>query len=129
MAMNTPKNYPYHTSEVVRSYVRNHQVAADQLPDLISTVHQAIARLGLPPQPEEVRAPAVSVRRSVHNDYVVCLDCGFKGQSLRRHIRMRHGMSSDEYLQRWGLRKDYPLTAPAYSEATISTSQGDRPRP
>src|SRR5215472_3226637 len=103
-AMNTRKNNPYHTSEVVTSYVRNHKLAADQLPDLIITVHQAIARLGLPPQPEDVRAPAVSVRRSVHNDYVVCLDCGFKGLSLRRHIGIRHGMSRDEYLQRWGLR-------------------------
>src|SRR5207237_423048 len=51
-----------------------------------------------------------------HQDYVVCLDCGFRGKSLRRHISTRHGLSGDEYLVRWGLRSDHPLTAPAYSE-------------
>jgi hypothetical protein len=58
----------------------------------------------------------VSVRRSVHPEYVVCLDCGYKGKTLRRHINTRHGLSRDEYLKRWGLRNDHPLTAPAYSE-------------
>jgi len=114
--MNTGKDHPSLTSKVVRNYVRHHKLAADQLSHLIITVHQAIGRLGQPPVQEEPRTPAVSVRRSVHQDYVVCLDCGFRGKSLRRHIRTRHGLSKAEYLQRWGLRSDHPLTAPAYSE-------------
>src|SRR5215471_18320151 len=114
--MNTEKSDPYLASKIVRSYVRHHKLAADELSDLIKTVHQAIGQLGAPPEPEEVRTPAVSVRQSVRRDYVICLDCGFRGKSLRRHISIRHGLSREEYLLRWGLRSDYPLTAPAYSE-------------
>jgi ROS/MUCR transcriptional regulator protein len=58
----------------------------------------------------------VSVRRSVSQEYVICLDCGYRGKTLRRHITTRHGLSRDEYLTRWGLKSDHPLTAPAYSE-------------
>src|SRR5215471_10385143 len=116
VVMNTGKNDPYLTSKIVRSYVRHHKLAANELSDLIKTVHQAIGQLGAPPEPEEIRTPAVSVRQSVRRDYVICLDCAFRGKSLRRHIRIRHGLSRDEYLQRWGLRSNHPLTAPAYSE-------------
>jgi hypothetical protein len=56
------------------------------------------------------------VRRSVHHDYVVCLDCGYRGKMLLRHISTHHALNRDEYLKRWGLRSDHPLTAPAYSE-------------
>jgi hypothetical protein len=56
------------------------------------------------------------VRRSVQRDHVVCLDCGYRGKTLRRHISTRHGLNRDEYLRRWGLKSDHPLTAPAYSE-------------
>jgi predicted transcriptional regulator len=114
--MNTRKNDPFLTSKIVRSYVRNHKLAANEMSDLITTVYRAISHLGRPPEPEEVRIPAVSVRRSVHQDYVICLDCGYRGKTLRRHISTRHGLSRDEYLRRWGLRSDHPLTAPAYSE-------------
>jgi hypothetical protein len=56
------------------------------------------------------------VRRSVHRDHVICLDCGYRGKTLRRHISTRHGLSPDEYRQRWGLRSNHLLTAPAYTE-------------
>lgn len=114
--MNTRKNDPFLTSKIVRSYVRNHKLAANEMSDLITTVYRAMSHLGRPPEPEEVPIPAVSVRRSVHQDYVICLDCGYRGKTLRRHISTRHGFSRDEYLRRWGLRSDHPLTAPAYSE-------------
>jgi hypothetical protein len=58
----------------------------------------------------------VSVRRSVHRDHVICLDCGYRGKTLTRHIAARHGLSAVEYRQRWGLRSNHLLTAPAYSE-------------
>ena len=73
-------------------------------------------RIGVNLQLEEILTPAVSVRRSVGQEYAICLDCGYRGKTLRRHITMRHGLSRDEYLKRWGLRTDHPLTAPAYSE-------------
>jgi hypothetical protein len=56
------------------------------------------------------------VRQSVRRDYVVCLDCGYRGKMLQRHIVTQHGLSRDEYIKRWGLRRDHPLTAPGYSE-------------
>ena len=81
-----------------------------------SSVHRAIGQVGQPPEPEEVLTPAVSVRRSVHRNHVVCLDCGYRGKTLTRHIAARHGLSAGEYRQRWGLRGNHLLTAPGYSE-------------
>src|SRR5271156_5087810 len=114
--MDTEKVDPHLTAKIVRNYVRHHTVEVGGLSDLITTVHRALGELGQPNHPEEVRTPAVPVRRSVHQDYVVCLDCGYRGTTLRRHISTRHGLSRDEYLKRWALRNDHPLTAPAYSE-------------
>ena len=103
-------------TKIVSSYVGNHTLAPDQLSDLISSVQLAISQLGKPIQPEPARTPAVPVRRSVQRDQVVCLECGFKGKTLRRHLSMRHGLQVGEYLRRWDLSSDHPLTAPAYSE-------------
>ena len=114
--MNTEETSSHLTATIVSSYVRHHTVEANQLSDLINTVHRAIGQLGQPVQPEEVLVPAVSVRRSVHHDYVVCLNCGYRGKTLRRHISTRHGLTRNEYLRRWGLPSDHRLTAPIYSE-------------
>ncbi len=114
--MNSNENHPLLTTEIVSKYVAHHKLDAGQLSDLIIAVHQAISHLGQPDKPDESRSPAVSVRRSVQHDYVVCLDCGYRGKTLRRHISARHGLNRDEYLRRWGLKSDHPLTAPAYSE-------------
>jgi predicted transcriptional regulator len=114
-AMNNEVIDPRLTTKIVGSYVRHHTVGTGQISDLITTVHRAIAQLGQPVAPEEVFVPAVSVQRSVHQDYVVCLDCGYPAKTLRRHISTQHGLDRDEYLKRWGLRSDHPLTAPAYT--------------
>jgi predicted transcriptional regulator len=114
--VNTGKNDPYLMAKIVRSYVSHNRVEANQISVLINTIQRAIGQLGQPPEPEEIRTPAVSVRRSVHRDYVTCLDCGYRGKTLRRHISTRHGLNGDEYRQRWGLRSNHLLTAPAYSE-------------
>jgi predicted transcriptional regulator len=115
-AMDAKNVNPLHTTKIVGSYLRHHTVGASQLPDLITSVHRGLSELGLPAPVEEVLTPAVSVRQSVRHDYVVCLDCGYRGKTLRRHITTRHGLSRDEYLRRWGLQPGHPLTAPAYSE-------------
>jgi predicted transcriptional regulator len=107
---------PLLTAKIVGSYLRHHTVGPGQLPDLITTVHRSLGQLGRQAPVEEVLTPAVSARQSVRHDYVVCLDCGYRGKTLRRHISTRHGLSRDEYLKRWGLQPDHPLTAPAYSE-------------
>ena len=114
--MNTEETNPHLTAKIVVSYVRHQRLGPDQLSDLITSVRRAIGQLGQPPEPEEVLTPAVSVRRSVRQDYVVCLGCGYRGKTLTRHIAMRHSLSGDEYRQRWGLRSNHPLTASAYSE-------------
>jgi len=124
--VNTEEINPHLTAKIVVSYVRHHRLVPDQLADLITSVHRAIGQVGQPPEPEEVLTPAVSVRRSVHRDYVICLDCGYRGKTLTRHIATRHGLSADEYRQRWGLRSDHLLTAPAYSESrsTMAKASG-----
>jgi predicted transcriptional regulator len=86
-------------------------------------VHRSLRELGRQAPVEEVLTPAVSVRQSVRHDYVVCLECGYRGKTLRRHISTRHGLSRADYLRRWGLQPDHPLTAPAYSERRSSLAK------
>jgi predicted transcriptional regulator len=114
--MNIEKVDPHLTVKIVQGYVRHHRLGPDQLADVIASVHRTLGQLGQQVQPAKVLTPAVSIRQSVHRDYVVCLDCGYRGKTLRRHISSRHGLTGDEYRKRWGLRNDHPLTAPAYSE-------------
>lgn len=104
-------------TEIVAAYVRRNQITSDQLPTLIKTVHQVLSRLGAPAEvvgPEH--APAVPIRRSVTRDVVVCLECGWKGSMLRRHLMTRHELGVDQYRSRWKLSLDHPITAPGYSE-------------
>jgi predicted transcriptional regulator len=107
---------PRLVAKIIASYVSHHNLAPEQIPELIASVHRTIAALG---QPVEAQAatltPAVPVRRSVQRDAVICLECGWKGKMLRRHLTTRHGLTGEDYLKRWGLPPDHPLTAPAYS--------------
>jgi predicted transcriptional regulator len=107
---------PRLVAKIIASYVSHHNLTPEQIPELIASVHRTIAGLG---QPVETQAaapiPAVPVRRSVQRDVVICLECGWKGKMLRRHLTTRHGFTAEVYLKRWGLPPDHPLTAPAYS--------------
>jgi len=111
---------PRLTIRIVQSYVRHHAVGAGEVSEVITSVHGALSQVLRPNPPEKVLTPAVSVRQSVRHDYVVCLNCGYRGKMLHRHISKRHGLSPDEYLKRWGLRKNHPLTAPGYLEQRSS---------
>jgi predicted transcriptional regulator len=105
------------SAKIVAAYVRRNQVPPDQLGTLILTVHHALSGLRKPAtEPVIERTPAVSIRRSVHRDYVVCMDCGWKGQMLRRHIATAHGLTVEQYRARWNLLVDHAITAPGYSE-------------
>ena len=105
------------TSTIVAAYVRQNQITSAQLGALISTVHQALSGLGKPAADTEgERTPAVPIRRSVHRDYVVCLECGWRGQMLKRHLATGHGLTVEQYRARWNLPRDHPMTAPGYSE-------------
>jgi MucR family transcriptional regulator, transcriptional regulator of exopolysaccharide biosynthesis len=103
-------------AKIVASYLGHHALASDQLSALISAVELTVRQLGTPVQAEPARLPAVPVKRSVQHDHVVCLECGFRGQTLRRHLGSRHGLQIAEYLRRWQLPAEHPVTAPAYSE-------------
>src|SRR6266853_2313943 len=105
------------TTNIVAAYVRRNQIGADQLPILILTVHQALTSLGKPAaEVNGERIPAVPIRQSVHRDYVVCLDCGWRGQMLKRHLATGHGLNVEQYRARWNLPREHPMTAPGYSE-------------
>ena len=123
---------PILTAKIIGGYVRQHRVSPEQLPEIIASVHQALGQLGQPVQPEEILTPAVSVRQSVRREYVVCLVCGYRATMLQRHITRQHELSREEYLKRWGLRSDHPLTAPAYSERRSTLAKafglGRKPR-
>ncbi len=114
---NAQKVDPSLIAEIVSSYVAKNSIGVDQIGDLITMVHRTLSGLG-----ENATAPvpgplvrAVSIRRSVQPDYVVCLECGFRGIALRRHLRVRHGLDVTDYRARWKLSPDHAVTAPAYS--------------
>ncbi|HJU16919.1 MAG TPA: MucR family transcriptional regulator [Stellaceae bacterium] len=111
-----PKIAPDRVARVVNSYLRHHKVGADQLAGLIAEVHRGFAALGRSTPPaQEPPKPAVPIRRSVEQDYIVCLECGFRARTLRRHLRTAHGLEPAAYRARWKLSADHPLTAPGYS--------------
>ena len=112
------------TTNIVAAYIRRNQIGADQLPILISTVHQALASLGKPvAQFDRERTPAVPIRRSIHRDYVVCLECGWRGKMLRGHLASGHELSVEQYRVRWNLPREHPMTAPSYSEQRSSLAK------
>ena len=114
--------YPQLVTKIIASYVSHHNVSPEQIPDLINSVHRTFDTLGKPALPG-VLTPAVPVRRSVQRDAVVCLECGWKGKMLRRHLSTRHGLTGEQYLKRWSLPSDHPLTAPTYSEQRSSLAK------
>ena len=106
-----------HTSQIVAAYVRKNLTSIDQIAGLINSVHLTLAGLGNEVVEEPPRVPAVSVRRSVHADYIICLEDGKKFKSLKRHLRTQYNMTPEHYREKWGLPPDYPMVAPNYAEA------------
>jgi predicted transcriptional regulator len=106
-------------AEIVGAYVAANEIAADDLPSLIQSVHQALAGIasGAEPAATATKTPAVSVRRSIQPDHLVCLEDGRKFKSLKRHLRTKYNMSPQEYRAKWSLPKDYPMVAPNYAKA------------
>jgi predicted transcriptional regulator len=103
--------------EIVAAYVSNNALSAVDLPKLIADVYDAVKGLGevkAAPVVEELK-PAVSVRRSITPDYLICLDDGKKFKSLKRHLAAL-GMTPEQYRMKWNLPIDYPMVAPNYSE-------------
>ncbi len=103
------------TTKIVAAHVSHNAIPAADLPRLIATVHETLAKLG-PEEPAAKPTPAVSIKQSVKPEYIVCLDDGKKLKMLKRHLRSAYDMSPDEYRQRWELPADYPMVAPNYAK-------------
>ncbi len=107
------------TADVVSAYVGNNPVSLNDLPNLIAEVHVALgaASISATGLSAEKQKPAVPAKKSVHREYIICLEDGKKFKSLKRHIRTHYDLSPEEYREKWGLGHDYPMVAPAYAEA------------
>ena len=113
------QNFIELTAEIVSAYVSNNTVPAGEIPSLINQVHAALARVSGKSgetQPEPLR-PAVSVKKSITPEYIVCLEDGKKFKSLKRHLRTQYNMTPEQYREKWALGADYPVVAPSYAAA------------
>ena len=112
-------NYIELTAEIVSAYVSNNPVPAADMPALINQVHSALTRVSggqADVQPEPLK-PAISVKKSITPDHIVCLEDGKKFKSLKRHLRTQYNMTPEQYRDKWGLPPDYPMVAPNYAAA------------
>ena len=107
------------TAEIVSAYVSNNTVSAAEIPSLISQVHAALSRVSGKPgeSPAEPLKPAVSVKKSITPEHIVCLEDGKKFKSLKRHLRTQYNMTPEQYREKWNLGADYPMVAPNYAAA------------
>jgi predicted transcriptional regulator len=106
------------TAEIVSAYVSNNSVPASDLQSLISQVHSALTRVSSHADAaNEPLKPAVSVKKSITADHIVCLEDGKKFKSLKRHLRTQYSMTPEQYREKWSLAPDYPMVAPNYAAA------------
>jgi predicted transcriptional regulator len=104
------------TSDIVASHVSNNPVSMADLPQLIEQVYTSLKNLAGPEvEPKEELKPAVPIKKSVTDDYIICLEDGKKMKMLKRHLSTAYGMTPEQYREKWGLSADYPMVAPSYS--------------
>ena len=114
------------TAEIVAAYVGKNTVAQAELPKLIAEVHRALSgAVNHVPVREEMpdMKPAVTIKKSLTADYLICLEDGKKFKSLRRHLRSHYNLSPEQYREKWGLPSDYPMVAPNYAQARSSLAK------
>ena len=103
--------------DIVAAFVSNNSIHASELPNLIELVHGSLKTI-VAPKPEPVapvQAPAVPIKKSITDEYLICLEDGKKFKSLKRHLQQAFGLSPEEYRAKWGLPRDYPMVAPGYA--------------
>jgi predicted transcriptional regulator len=103
------------TAQIVSAHVANNGVAVQQLPEFIRAVYQTLATVVQAPVEPIKAEPAVSVRKSLFPDHIVCLDCGATYTMLKRHIRTDHELTPDQYRLKWQLPHDYPMVSAEYA--------------
>jgi predicted transcriptional regulator len=113
------QNYIELAADIVSAYVSNNSVPTSDLPGLINDVHAALLRVtsGSAPTVTEAPKPAVPIKKSITNDFIICLEDGKQFKSLKRHLRTQYNMSPEDYREKWGLGPDYPMVAPNYAKA------------
>ncbi len=120
------------TTEIVSAHAGNNTVAPSDLPQLIQDVFKTLADVGSQEMAPEKPRPAVSAKKSIFPDYIVCLEDGKKLKMLKRHLKTAYNLSPDEYRKRWGLPADYPLVAPNYAKHRSALAKkiglGTKPR-
>ena len=107
------------TADIAAAYVGNNSVPAAEVASLIRSIFGALSGVEapeLPPQ-TEAQTPAVSIKKSLNDNYLICLEDGLRFKSLKRHLRTKYSLSPEEYRAKWGLPKSYPMVAPAYAAA------------
>ena len=106
------------TADIASAYVGNNSVVASDLPSLIRSIFGALTGVDAPlEKPVEPQTPAVSIKKSITDDHLICLEDGRKFKSLKRHLRTKYNLSPEDYRAKWGLPKTYPMVAPAYAAA------------
>src|SRR5438874_12865557 len=105
------------TTEIVAAHVSNNTVAVGDLPQLINQIYNSLANIGSAPTAPAARPqPAVSIKKSVQPDYIVCLEDGKTLKMLKRHLKTAYNMSPEAYRECWNLSPDYPMVAPNYAQ-------------
>lgn len=104
------------TTDIVASFLTHNSVPAENVPEMIKSVHATMKEIsGDTPKPEPKAKPAVPISKSINDDYIVCLEDGKKLKMLKRYLRSQYDMSPEDYRRKWGLPADYPMVAPNYS--------------
>ncbi len=106
------------SADIVAAYLAQNTLPPAGIPDLIHSVYDAFGNLGepvAPPRPAEKQKPAAPISKSVHEDYIICLEDGKRLKMLKRYLRSQYNLSPEEYRRKWGLPPDYPMVAPAYA--------------
>ncbi len=113
-------------ADIVSAFISNNSVPSSEIPALVGDVHAALIRLSEiaeAPPPSEAQKPAVSPRKSITDEYIICLEDGRRFKSLKRHLRTHFDLTPEQYREKWGLDPDYPMVAPAYAEARSSLAK------
>jgi predicted transcriptional regulator len=127
--MAAPANTVEIAAEILSAYVSNNSLPAAELPTLLGQIHAALVHIEkgtAPVAAPEPQVPAVSAKKSITNDFLICLEDGRRFKSLKRHLRTSYDMTPEQYREKWNLPRDYPMVAPAYAKArsTLAKSMG-----
>ena len=104
------------TADIVAAHVSNNKLPAADLPQLIAQVHAGLSDTGGAPGDQARPVPAVSIKKSVTADHIICLEDGKKLKMLKRHLKTSYDLTPEQYRERWGLPADYPMVAPNYAK-------------